>query len=69
MGPVFQKDSMQNRLHAKFPLISVVLYNENFNGTALWYSITRLERASLYPGKRRDEEGRPALAQDTASPT
>lgn len=58
MGPVFQNHCMQK---------SQLFQNyENF------YCATaspRLQRASLHPGKRTGKRGRPALAQNTASPT
>lgn len=56
---------LPKQLYAKFPLVSAVLHDENF------YCATgslRLERASLHPVKK-DKRQRPALTQNSASPT
>lgn len=50
-------------LYTKFPLVSAALHNENF------HCALRLERASLHLVKRKGKRQRPALTQNSASPT
>lgn len=63
----FQNGScLPKPLCGKFPLVPLVLHNENFYCAA---ASPRLERASLLPGKRKGKGRRPVLAQSTALPT